>query len=386
MPSILLRSAAIFLAICLLAGGSASQEANPVAPPALSGTGTTDYFPLWTNPTTLGNSVLFQFGAGATAKVGINTTTPATTLDVKGMATVRGTLTLPTTGTATAAKGFDSQSLKLTASSFSSTSSAPINYSFDWAAEPVRNNTSNPSATLNLLFGSGSGAAAETGLRISNKGVITFAQGQIFPGTGQGTVTSIATGRGLTGGPITATGTLAVDPTVVPLLSASNSFTGDQTINGNLFANMVFAGGLNLNSSYAQAVGMSANPLAGAVGQPLMLAAGSANTGTSNAPGGDLYLSAGLGTGLGGGGNIHIQAAPSGPLEQISSIPWTANLSRRLQYRWAGNSARALPSGSSCRMEPEAAWSSASLSMLRMRQEQPLPPQPAVAAWPSPNC
>jgi hypothetical protein len=313
VPSILLRSAAIFLGTCLAVIGSTAQEVKPAIPPALSGTGTTDYLPLWTNGTTLGNSVLFQSGTGSTAKVGIDTTTPATTLDVKGTETVRGTLTLPATSTATASKGSNSQSLNLTASSYSSTSSSASNYFFDWTAEPAGNNTSSPSATLNLLFGSGSGAAGQTGLHISSKGLITFATGQTFPGSGTGTVTSIATGTGLTGGPITTSGTLAVDPTVVPLLSASNSFAGNQTINGNLMANVLLANGLNLNASQSEFAGMGANPVGDGVGQSLTVEAGSASMGSSNASGGDLYLSAGLGTGLGGGGNVHIQAAPSGP-------------------------------------------------------------------------
>jgi len=312
VPSILLRSTAIFFGICLVAIGIAAQE-KPAIPPALSGTGTTDYLPLWTNGTTLGNSVLFQSGTGTTAKVGVNTATPAATLDVKGTETVRGTLTLPATSTATASKGSNSQSLNLTASSYSSTSSSATNYFFDWTAEPAGNNTSSPSATLNLLFGSGSGAAGQTGLHISSKGLITFATGQTFPGTGQGTVTSVAAGSGLTGGPITTSGTLAVDPTVVPLLSASNTFTGNQTISGNLMANVLLANGLDLNASQPAFAGMGANPISNGVGQSLSVEAGSASMGSSNASGGDLYLSAGLGTGTAGGGNVHIQAAPSGP-------------------------------------------------------------------------
>src|SRR5271155_3675214 len=67
--------------------------------PDLAGTGTADYVPLWTNSTgTLGDSVLFQSGTGSTAKIGINTTTPATRLDVNGGGTIRGALTLPATG------------------------------------------------------------------------------------------------------------------------------------------------------------------------------------------------------------------------------------------------------------------------------------------------
>jgi hypothetical protein len=48
-------------------------------------------------------------------------------------------------------------------------------------------------------------------------------------GGGAGTVTSIATGTGLTGGTITTSGTLAIDTTVVPQLSAANTFTGNIT-------------------------------------------------------------------------------------------------------------------------------------------------------------
>ena len=51
------------------------------------------------NTGALRNSVLFQSGTGAKAKIGINSTTPSTTLDVNGAATVRGTLNLPATGT-----------------------------------------------------------------------------------------------------------------------------------------------------------------------------------------------------------------------------------------------------------------------------------------------
>jgi Chaperone of endosialidase len=60
------------------------------------------------------------------------------------------------------------------------------------------------------------------------------------PGTG--TVTSVGSGVGLTGGPITGSGTLSLDTTKVPLLAASNTFTGNQTVNGNLSATGVVTG------------------------------------------------------------------------------------------------------------------------------------------------
>jgi hypothetical protein len=62
------------------AGGS---RKNPDALPAtVGGSGTTNFVPLWTSSTNLGNSVMFQSGSGATAKIGINTKTPANTLQV----------------------------------------------------------------------------------------------------------------------------------------------------------------------------------------------------------------------------------------------------------------------------------------------------------------
>jgi hypothetical protein len=64
--------------------GTASSSA---VTPKFSGSGTTDFLPIWLNSSTLGNSTVFEIGG----KVGIGTTTPATTLDVKGAATVEGT-------------------------------------------------------------------------------------------------------------------------------------------------------------------------------------------------------------------------------------------------------------------------------------------------------
>lgn len=186
------------LSICLAAGWlcslaaaqsvTSSQTFQPspsTVTPAVSGTGTTDFIPLWTNTTGgLGNSVIFQSGSGATAKVGINLTTPGSTLDVNGAATVRGLLNLPATAAATTAGGKNSQPSGFTASSYNSGTDTAVNQNFRWQAEPAANNTTAPSGTLNLLYSSGTATPAETGLKINNKGVITFAAGQTFPGGG----------------------------------------------------------------------------------------------------------------------------------------------------------------------------------------------------------
>jgi hypothetical protein len=53
---------------------------------------------------------------------------------------------------------------------------------------------------------------------------------------GSGTITGVTAGTALTGGGTSGTVTLNVDTTKVPLLAASNTFTGNQTVNGNLAA------------------------------------------------------------------------------------------------------------------------------------------------------
>ena len=206
---------------------------------AVTGTGTVNYLPLWDSTSDITSSVLFQKGTGSSAKIGINTATPATTLDVKGAGTIRGTLSLPATGAASATTGKNSQPLNLAASAFNSTSSTAVNQTFQWQSEPVGNDTSTPSGTLNLLFGEGATKPSETGLNIASNGQITFATGQTFPGTGtgDGTVTSVGSGLGLKGGPITTSGTLTIDTTVIPQLGAANTFNANQTVFGTFTAN-----------------------------------------------------------------------------------------------------------------------------------------------------
>lgn len=84
---------------------SGPSSADAPAGTDVTGSGTADFIPLWTTTSNLGNSALFQSGSGTTAKIGVGTTTPASTLDIKGGSTVRGALGLPATGNATATAG-----------------------------------------------------------------------------------------------------------------------------------------------------------------------------------------------------------------------------------------------------------------------------------------
>ncbi len=145
--------------------------------------------------------------AGGTLTGGLAGTTGA----FIGQVTEAGAV-LPGTGTATAGKGFISNPFDLQTSSFSSSTAKAVTQDFRWQAEPTGNDTTTPSGSLNLLFGSNGTSPAETGFSIASNGVVTFAAGQTFPGAGggSGTVTSIATGAGLTGGPITGSGTISI--------------------------------------------------------------------------------------------------------------------------------------------------------------------------------
>jgi hypothetical protein len=215
-------------------GASGSSNTNGNSPP-LGGSGSTNYLAIWTdNNGDLGDSAIFQGGTASKPKIGIGTTKPAATLDVKGGSTIRGLFSLPAAGTATATAGFNSQPTDLVSSAFNSGTNTAVPQTFQWQTEPVGNNTANATGSLNLLFAQGTSKPSETGLNIASDGQITFATGQTFPGTG--TVTSVGSGLGLTGGPIKASGTLAIDTTVVPQLNSANNFTANQTVNGSVSA------------------------------------------------------------------------------------------------------------------------------------------------------
>ena len=181
------------------------QAARDVSPDtacsaiASDGTATANQVGKFTAPCTMEPSAIVESGG----KVGIGTTTPAATLDVKGPATLRGTLTMNAQGAATAAAGANSNPLDLLAASFNSGTSTSISQHFRWQAEAAANNTGAPSGTLNLLYAAGSGTPAETGLMINSQGLLTFAPAQTFPGAG--TITGVTTGTGLTGGGTTGT-------------------------------------------------------------------------------------------------------------------------------------------------------------------------------------
>jgi len=241
-----------------------SSSAAPASSNVTTNGGTVNAVPLFTTATNIQNSLITQTGTTAVNVV--------------------GKLNAPATGTATSTAGRNSQAHAFTASAFNSGTAAAVAQTFQLQAEPVGNNTTAPSGSLNLLFGSGTTAPAETGFKISSKGLITFATGQTFPGTGtitgvtttagsgltgggttgtlslkllstcttnqilkwngtawacaadanSGTITGVTAGTDLTGGGTTGKVTLNLDTTKVPQLATANTFAGAQTINNNL--------------------------------------------------------------------------------------------------------------------------------------------------------
>jgi trimeric autotransporter adhesin len=216
------------------------------------------------------NSQVFDNGTN----VGIGNTAPAAKLDVSGTGIFRGALSLPATAAATSTVGKTSQPFNFTASSFSSSTLKAVNETFRWQAEPVGNNTATPSGTLNLLFGSGTASPTETGLKLSNKGLFTFATGQTFPGTGKGTVTSVALAAPasdftVSGSPITGAGTLNLGWTVTPDSANTANAIVKRDATGSFNANSITASGTivvnsgSTNPIYSQASATDASAIFG---------------------------------------------------------------------------------------------------------------------------
>ena len=140
---------AAVLSLTSLTLAQTTDQTNPATSSNVTTTGgTVNAIPLFTTATNIQSSILTQTGT-----TGLN---------------VLGKLTLPAAGAATAAGGKNSRSEGFVASAFNSTTSTAVAQTFQLQAEPAGNDTAAPSGTLNLLYGSGTAAPTETGLKISN--------------------------------------------------------------------------------------------------------------------------------------------------------------------------------------------------------------------------
>ena len=239
------------------ASDAASAVSPAITPNVTSNVTTTGgiagYVPEFSGATSILDSPVFVNGAN----VGIGTTTPGAKLEINGTALITGGLTaeggitlggklsLPATGTATVTAGSPSQILSLADSVFNSSVKLAVPQTFQWLAAPIGNDTTSATSALELLFGTGTATPTATGLSIGANGKITFAPGQTFPGTADGTITGVTAGTDLTGGGTAGVVTLNLNTTVTDAryarLTAANSFTGNQAVNGSVTATS-FAG------------------------------------------------------------------------------------------------------------------------------------------------
>ncbi len=111
----------------------------------------------------------------------------------------------------------------------------PVLYQIIFRSSATPNHVPMISPTFTLMdspISVGSGNVAIGGMSINGgTGVISFAGGQTFPGSG--TITGVTAGDGLTGGGTSGTVSVAVDGTVART-NASNNFLADQKITGDL--------------------------------------------------------------------------------------------------------------------------------------------------------
>jgi len=150
-------------------------------------------FPEGNNTATPSGDFIFQYQLGTVD-------TNVFSISSNGLMTSYGGLNITPPNVATSSAALNSPPFELGGSSYSSASSNAVHQNFAWQVVPTGNNTSTPSSNLALLYGSGFNPLAATGLSISPAGVINWATGQTFPGTGAGTITGITTTSPLTGG------------------------------------------------------------------------------------------------------------------------------------------------------------------------------------------
>ena len=179
------------------------------------------------------------------------------------------------------------------------------NGSFNATFDSKESTTTSHPAELDIVFSSSKGGGTITGVLTSSssgltgggtKGTLSLslstacATNQVLQwnghawvcsAAGSGTISGVTAGTDLTGGGASGSVTLNLDTTKVPQLNAANTFTGSQTVNGNLSATGVVTGSSYQIGSSLFAFGstFNSNAFLGFAGNSTMTGGGNTATG-----------------------------------------------------------------------------------------------------------
>ena len=236
------------------APASGASKNSPPANPTVTGKGTVDYIPMWDTTSDIVDSIIFQ----KSSEIGINTTTPAVLLDVNGKTDIRDTLTLypkstdntlaingtafkiDQTGKVTFISGqtFPGSGTitGITTASGSGLSGGGTTGTLSLKVPPAGiTNTMLKNSKITLNSNTAGGLTTPGAMSLGSTytiGLTPCSVNQVLQYSGTawacanaatGTVTSVASGSGLAGGPITKTGTLSIATAGVTNAMLANS-------------------------------------------------------------------------------------------------------------------------------------------------------------------
>jgi hypothetical protein len=270
---------------------SNSGKAANLPPGTITGTGVAGFIPVFTGPTTIADSKIFQTVG---LNVGVGTATPAAKLDVAGTDDIRDTLTLfpklahPTltvhgtafavsnTGKVTfiASQTFPGTVTKVIAGaglSGGGTGTPTLSVANGGVTNAMLAHSSLTVTANSPLNGGGAvSLGGSTSLGLKN-----CAANQILEFTGgawtcvaipAGTITGVTAGTDLTGGGTSGNVTLNLDTTQVPQLAAANTFTNVNTVSVNsgfpdlTLNNAGFGDGIDIATVNGNGVTVTAGP------------------------------------------------------------------------------------------------------------------------------
>ncbi len=281
---------------------------GPQSSPTVHGSGTANYLPIWTGSTLIGNSTLFE----KSGSLGIGTTSPATTLDVKGAATIRGNATV--TGTFSS-----SGSLAAPGGAFSGNNTSQIlNVTQAGTGAGIYASTSSTAST-GALYGSANAASGNTrgviGLSSSNSGIgVEGGAGGFGNGTstgvygfslsGQGTGVAGSGAYGVTGVGAAVGGQFQANGSSALILTGLNS-AGDSVFSLDGSGNLSTTGTLKAGPGAS----IAGNGLATLIGDPGCGGSGTTAIGFSNS---GLSGCANYAVRGDTGGNLYINSSSTG--------------------------------------------------------------------------